>query len=282
VSKIRYHFIKKLISNPSAVLGLGLISLFLIVALLGPFIAPQDPYKINFEYKLAPPGTDGFLLGTDNYGRDILTRLIYGTRISLLISLSITAISSSIGLLVGVFSAYMGNLVDEVVMRVTEIFMAIPPFLFAMIIVVVLGPGLFNVVIALVLVWWPPYTRLARSKVLSVKQETFVEAGRALGMPTGRIVLKHIVPNSLSPILVQATMDVGGVILTATGLSFLGLGAQRPTPEWGLMVSLARSYLEIAWWYPIFPGLTIALFVFSFNIFGDAVRDIVDPRLTSF
>ncbi len=272
------NFIKSLFSDPSLLFGSTLIMLFVLVAIFAPYLAPNDPLEINFKYKLVSPGTAGFLLGTDSYGRGILSRLIYGTRISLAISLSVTLFSALIGSLIGAVSAYLGDLVDELMMRFTEIFMAIPPFLFAMIIVVVLGSGLFNVVIALVIVWWPPYARLVRSKVLSIKQETYVEAARAIAAPVPRVLSKYIALNSLSPLLVQATMDIGIVILTATGLSFLGLGAQRPTPEWGLMVSHGRNYLEIAWWYPIFPGLAIAIFVFAFNMLGDALRDIADPK----
>lgn len=276
---MKRRFRTRFLKNPSALVGAGIIVIFVLTALIGPELRSDDPYKLNLSQKLKAPGENGHLLGTDNFGRDLLTRIIYGSRISLKVCLMIVLGGGIIGIIIGAISGYWGGIVDNLLMRITEIFMAIPAFILAMVVVVTLGPSLYSAMTAMIIVWWPAYARITRGQVLAAKEEEYVEAARAIGMSHTRIIFRHIFPNIFPPILVQATMDFGYAILSAAGLSFLGLGAQRPMPEWGLMVSLGSTYLESAWWYPTFPGLAIALLVFAFNLAGDALRDIVDPKM---
>lgn len=272
------RFFTRFRRNPSAIVGFSIIALFLLAALIGPSLTSYDPLKLNLRDKLTPPGEAGHLLGTDNFGRDLLTRIIYGSRISLKVCLMVVLGGGTIGVIIGALSGYVGGLADNLLMRVTEVFMAIPAFILAMVVVVTLGPSLYSAMTAMIVVWWPAYARITRGQMLSAKEQVYVEAARAVGVSHVRIVARHILPNIFPPILVQVTMDFGYAILSAAGLSFLGLGAQRPMPEWGLMVSLGSTYLESAWWYPTFPGLAIALLVFAFNLSGDALRDIFDPK----
>ncbi|MCP4404699.1 MAG: ABC transporter permease [bacterium] len=275
---MKRRFSTRFLKNPSALVGTGIILIFLLTALIGPALRSDDPYKLNLSQKLKAPGENGHILGTDNFGRDLLTRIIYGSRISLKVCLMIVLGGGTIGVIIGAISGYIGGHADTILMRVTEIFMAVPAFILAMVVVVTLGPGLYSAMTAMIVVWWPAYARITRGQMLAAKEKEYVEAARALGASHIRIVFLHILPNIFPPILIQATMDFGYAILSAAGLSFLGLGAQRPMPEWGLMVSLGSTYLESAWWYPTFPGLTIALLVFAFNLAGDALRDIFDPK----
>ncbi len=273
----RGRTLKRLLRDPLVFIGSFVLIAWLIVALLAPVIAPYDPLKIDINSKfIAPSLSSGHLMGTDNLGRDILSRVIYGSRISLMMGFLVVTAATMVGVIVGVVSGFFGGTLDDVSMRIAEIFMGVPTLFLLMVVVVVLGPGIMNALIAMIVVWWPPYARLARGQVLVVKSLSYVEAARALGVPTWRILTHHVLRNTFSPIVAQMTMDLGYVILTATSLSFLGLGAQRPTPEWGLMVSSGRDYIEYAWWVSTFPGLAIASVVLGFNLFGDALGQMLN------
>jgi peptide/nickel transport system permease protein len=249
-----------------------------ITAVIAPHVAPYNPFRTNLDRKLEPPGK-GHPLGTDQLGRDILSRLLYGARISLRIALITLAIAGSIGTLTGIISGYLGGFIDDILMRITDIFMAFPRLILAMAISAALGPSLENVIIAISMYSWTVYARLVRSKTLAVKKEDYVEAARALGAGKWRILFIHVLPMVISPVIIQATINMGGIILTAAGLGFIGFGAQPPTPEWGVMVTDGRNYLPDQWWVSTFPGLAILITVLGFNLLGDGIRDILDPRM---
>ncbi|MDI6863355.1 MULTISPECIES: nickel transporter permease [Pseudothermotoga] len=261
-----------------AMVGTFIVIGFLIMALLAPVLAPYDPVKVDLVNRLKPPSRQ-FLFGTDQFGRDILSRVLYGARIEVWIILLVTVISGTIGTAIGIVAGYFGGWIDEVLMRITDIFLAFPRLILAMALSAVLGRGLTNAIIAISLVEWTVIARLARAEAMRVKSQPFVEAAKAVGASDLRILLFHVLPMCVSPILVQLTMRMGTIILTAAGLGFLGLGAQPPTPEWGAIVSDGRSYLINHWWIATFPGLFIALVVLGFNLLGDGIRDILDPRL---
>jgi peptide/nickel transport system permease protein len=263
-----------------AALGLGLIILVVILAFFGPWIAPFPAQGYGetsvADRGLAPSAVHWF--GTDQLGRDILSRVIIGTRPALTISLLVVAIAALIGIPLGAIAGYRGGWVDTVLMRVTEVFQAFPPLLLAMVTVAILGPSLTNAGIALAICWWPWYARLVRAEARSLRDRPFVEAARATGVPTWRILSRHILRNCLTPILVQATVDIGAVVLAAGSLAFIGLGAQPPSPDWGLMVAEGRGQIFTAWWISAFPGLAIFVTVLGFNLLGDSLRDFFDPR----
>jgi len=261
-----------------AMVGTFIVIGFLIMALLAPVLAPYDPVKVDLVNRLKPPSRQ-FLFGTDQFGRDILSRVLYGARIEVWIIFLVTVISGTIGTAIGIVAGYFGGWIDEVLMRITDIFLAFPRLILAMALSAVLGRGLTNAIIAISLVEWTVIARLARAEAMRVKSQPFVEAAKAVGASDLRILLFHVLPMCVSPILVQLTMRMGTIILTAAGLGFLGLGAQPPTPEWGAIVSDGRSYLINHWWIATFPGLFIALVVLGFNLLGDGIRDILDPRL---
>ncbi|MGI6704059.1 MAG: nickel transporter permease [Clostridia bacterium] len=261
-------------------LSLGVVILLILTALVSPFIVPHPEHiekETNPVDKLQPP-SGKYFFGTDELGRDIFSRVIYGTRISLKTALVAVGLALIIGIPLGAIAGATGGLVDEVIMRITDIFLSFPPLLLAIAIAAFLGPSLENAMLAIAVSWWPWYTRLIRGQAVSIKERQFVKAARAIGTPPIRIIFGHIVPNCIAPVIVQASMDIGGVILTIASLSFLGLGAQSPTPEWGLMVSTSRNYFLNAWWYSIFPGLAIFITVLVFNLLGDGLREILDPR----
>lgn len=264
----------------SSMLGLFLVVLFLVLAAAGPALAPypEDTMgAVHLDNRLKPPSlTHPF--GTDEMGNDILSRVIVGTRTSLWIGLIITGVAALIGVPLGIFAGYMGGRIREVIMRITDVFLSVPGLALALAIVASLGPGITNCVIALSLVWWPGYVRLIDSKTLALKEELYIEAARAIGARTPRILFHHILPNCVSPLIVKASMDMGMAILSAASLGFIGLGAKPPSPEWGAMISVARSYMPDWWWYALFPGLAIYLTVLGFNLFGDGLRDILDPK----
>ncbi len=264
----------------SSMLGLGLVILFLILAAFGQWIAPYPEDAagaVNLARRLLPPSW-AHPFGTDEMGNDILSRVIIGASTSLWIGILITGIGAGIGVPLGIIAGYVGGWTREIIMRITDIFLGVPALVLALAIVASLGPGITNCVIALALVWWPGYVRLVESKTLSLKEELFVESARAAGARTPRILFHHILPNCASPIIVKASMDMGMAILAAAGLGFIGLGASPPAPEWGAMISIARTYMPDWWWYSLFPGLAIYLTVLGFNLFGDGLRDILDPR----
>lgn len=263
-----------------AAFGVGLILVTVVLAIFGSVIAPfpaQGLGETNVSARnIAPSLVHWF--GTDQLGRDVLSRVIMGAKPALTASLLVVAIAVIIGVPLGAIAGYRGGWLDEILMRITEIFQAFPPLLLAMVTVAILGPSLTNVGIALAVSWWPWYARLVRAEARSLRDRPFVEAARSIGVPTWRILSRHVLRNSLTPILVQGTVDVGSVILAVGSLAFIGLGAQPPAPDWGLMVAEGRGVIFTSWWISTFPGLAIFLATLGFNLLGDALRDFLDPR----
>lgn len=269
---------RQLSRNRGAVLGLLLILTEVAVAVAAPWVAPYDPLEQSIREALQPPSAQ-HLLGTDDIGRDMLSRIIYGTRISLRVGLISVAISSIIGTTMGIAAGFYGGWADNLIMRLTDVLAAFPGMLLALTVIAILGPGLFNVMIAVGIGSIPSYTRIARGSTLSIKSCPFVESARAVGCKDARIMARYILPNVLPPLIVIVTLGIAGAILTASGLSFLGLGARPPTPEWGAMLSTGRTYLRQSWWFAVFPGLAITFTVVSINLLGDGLRDALDPKL---
>ncbi len=264
--------------NPLSLAGTFIIVGLFLLALLAPLLAPHNPYATDPLNKLLPPSAR-HLMGTDGLGRDVLSRVLYGTRISLWIAFLILLVAGTAGTVVGIVSAYLGGFWDNILMRITDVFMAFPQLILAMAVAAALGPSLTNVVLAISFGAWTVFARLARSRAIAVREEDFVEAARACGAGHLRIVFKHILPLALSPVIVQGTLSMGGIILTAAGLGFLGFGAQPPSPEWGLTVSDGRNFMPHAWWVSTFPGLAIMVTVLGFNLLGDGIRDVLDPKM---
>jgi peptide/nickel transport system permease protein len=264
--------------NRLAMAGLVIVGLLLLVALLAPWIAPHDPYVQNLSNRLKPPGTPGYWLGTDDFGRDILSRIIHGARITLYIIGLVAVTAPALGLLVGTVAGYFGGWIDAVLMRITDIFLAFPRLILALALVAVLGPGIENAVLAIALTAWPPYARVARAETLTIRSSDYIAAIRLQGAGHGRIILGHVVPMCLPSVIIRVTLDMAGVILIAAGLGFLGLGVQPPLPEWGLMISSGRKFLFEQWWVATMPGLAILLVSLGFNLLGDGLRDVLDPR----
>ncbi len=269
---------KRLLRNPTAAAGLFIVVMMAFIAIAAPLIAPYDPNKVDTKNRLQPPSRE-HIFGTDQLGRDLFSRVIYGSRISLTIAMLAVAITALIGVPIGLVSGYYGGKVDEVLMRITDMFMAFPRLVLALAFAAALGPSLYNTIIAISLAYWTIYARLVRGIALQTKNEAFIEAAIAAGASTPRIIFKHVFPMVTAPLLVQATLDFGATILLAAGLGFLGLGAQPPTPEWGVMVSEGRQFLVTGeWWISFFPGLFILLTALGFNLLGDSLRDITDVR----
>lgn len=264
--------------NKRAMAGLWMVLVFLVVAIFAPWIAPHDPFEQNMQVMLEAPSIHHFF-GTDEFGRDIFSRVIYGAQISLMIGIVGVLISIVFGVALGTVSGYFGGLVDSLVMRIMDIFMAFPSFLLALAIVSVLGPGMINVMIAIGIFSVPTFARISRSSVIAIKNKEYIEAARAMGGTHLFIIWKHILPNSIAPIIVLSTMRIATAILTAAGLSFLGMGAQPPTPEWGAMLSTGREYLRTAPHVSTIPGLAIMFMVLAFNMLGDGLRDALDPKM---
>lgn len=265
--------------NRMAVLGMVVLLILIAVAISAPWIAPHDPNEMNLGAALQPPNSPRHILGTDELGRDYFSRMIYGSRISLTAGLIVVGIAGSIGISLGAISGYRGGIIDSIIMRLVDVFMAFPFLLLAIAVVAMVGPGLVNLMLVLGGVGWVKYARLVRSLVLSQREEDYVRAAQVLGMGNWRIIWRHILPNCMGVIIVQATFDVAGTILAASALSFLGLGAQPPTAEWGAMLSTAKSFLRQQPMLSIAPGLAIMITVLSINLVGDALRDALDPRL---
>jgi peptide/nickel transport system permease protein len=266
--------------NRLALVGLGIIVVLYLVALLAPLIAPYDPIEqtdIARTGYLSPRGE--YLLGTDRFGRDVLSRIIYGSRISLSIGFIATAISVTIGTLFGATAGYFGGKLDTLIMRFTDVVLAFPRLVLLIMIVALFGPSITMIILVLGFTQWPATTRIVRGDVLSLREREFIHAAHALGMSRGRIMMRHLIPNVLAPVIVTATLGIGNTIVMEAGLSFLGLGVQAPTPTWGSMVAEGRDNLLGAWWVATFPGLTIVLVVLAFNLVGDGLRDALDPRL---
>jgi peptide/nickel transport system permease protein len=269
-------------ANPLLVVGAVASACIVVVAVLAPLLAPfpGDAGTATNPFAVLHPPSAQHWFGTDNVGRDILSRVLYGARISPLIAFIVLLIAGAIGIPLGLAAGYFGGWLDEVIMRVTDIFLAFPPLLLALAFAAVLPATLTTVIIAIAISWWPWYVRLIRGQAASVTGRPYIEACRALGIPRRRIILRHILPNSITPLIVQMSLDVGGVILTASALSFLGLGPQDPIPDWGLMVSEGQAYFPTAWWVVTFPGIAILLTAFAFNLLGDGLRDLLDPKRT--
>lgn len=272
-----YRQWRALRQNPLALLGLVIIASLLIVAAVAPWIAPYDPIAQNLSQRLLPPSAAHWM-GTDELGRDILSRVIYGTRLTLAVVLLVVISVGPIGLLIGTLSGYFGGMVDTVLMRVTDIFLAFPRLVLALAFVAALGPGIENAVIAIACTAWPPYARVARAETLVIRNADYIAAVRLQGASHLRIVLRHVVPMCLPSVIVRTTLDMAGIILIAAGLGFLGLGAQPPSPEWGAMIAKGREFIFDQWWVAAFPGLAICLVALGFNLFGDGLRDVLDAR----
>ncbi|MFN2340535.1 MAG: nickel transporter permease [Halanaerobium sp.] len=269
---------RRMRKSRTAIFGIIIIILFTLVAFLAPLISPYDPMEQNFIKSFRPPSAEHYL-GTDEFGRDVFSRIIYGARISLQIGFVAVFISLILGVSVGLIAGYYGGWIDMAVMRVMDLMLSFPYILLALVIMSILGPGIYNAMVAIGIVYVPQYARIVRSSVLSVKKKEYVMAAKALGANDFRIILKHIFLNSMAPIIIQTTLSIGRAIINAAGLSFLGLGAQPPTPEWGAMLSNGQDFLRNAPWIATFPGIAIALLVLGFNLVGDGLRDAFDPRL---
>ncbi len=264
--------------NRLAMAGLVIVALLLLVAAFAPWIAPHDPFVQNLGNRLQPPGTPGHWLGTDDFGRDILSRIIHGARITLYIIALVAVTAPVLGLLIGTVAGYFGGWIDAVLMRLTDIFLAFPRLILALALVAVLGPGIENAVLAIALTAWPPYARVARAETLTIRNSDYIAAVRLQGAGAPRIIMGHVVPMCLPSVIIRVTLDMAGVILIAAGLGFLGLGVQPPQPEWGLMISSGRKFLFEQWWVATMPGLAIFLVSLGFNLLGDGLRDVLDPK----
>jgi len=272
--------IRSLLKRPSAVIGLLLIAAFMLTAVLAPLLPVPDPLAVSMTTRLLPPGGE-YLLGTDSFGRDLLSRMIWGARVSLLVGVLSVLVGAGLGVLIGLTAGLGGRVIDNVLMRTMDIVLAFPALILAMSIAAALGPNLQNAILAVALVSTPRYARLVRSSVLKLKETEFVEAAHALGANRLRIAFRHVLSNAIGPVIVQATLGFGQAIVTVAGLSFIGLGAQPPQPEWGAIITEGRYYvLSGRWWLSVFPGLAIALTVLGFNLVGDELRDRLDPRST--
>jgi len=270
---------RRLCRHHLAMVGLGIIGAIILLAVFAPYVSPADPLAIDYAHTAAPPGAPGHVLGTDAVGRDILARLIYGTRVSLQVGIVAVGIAATLGTAVGLTAGYYGGVVDNVLMRTVDVFLAFPVIVLAIAIIAVLGPSLVNVMIALGLVAWTTYARVVRGQVLILRELDFVQAARAAGTGDARIIVRHILPNALAPIIVLATVGMAAAIIAEAALSFLGLGVQPPTPSWGSMLNEGRAFLRTAPHISTLPGLAIMVTVLGFNFLGDGLRDALDPRL---
>ena len=266
------------VRNPLALVGLIIIVLLVLAAIFAPFLATQNPNFQMLSDRLQPPGWHGHILGTDELGRDIWSRIVYGARTTLYIVALVALTAPLFGLIVGTASGYFGGWTDRVLMRITDIFLAFPRLILALAFVAALGPGIENAVLAIALTAWPPYARVARAETLTVRLSDYIAAVRLQGAGAARIIFGHIMPMCLSSVIVRVTLDMAGIILTAAGLGFLGLGARPPLAEWGAMISSGRQYLLDQWWVATMPGLAIFIVSLGFNLLGDGLRDVLDPR----
>jgi peptide/nickel transport system permease protein len=268
------HFLKR---NHLATVGLIIVLFWVIITLGAHLLTPYGPLKQNIADRLQPPNST-YLFGTDQLGRDVFSRVMYGGRISIPAAVTVVILAGLVGTVVGALAGFLGGAIEEIFMRLTDVFMAFPTIILAMAIAAALGPNISNAVLALSIVWWPNYARIVRSLVLSVKENEYVTASRAIGATESRVLWRAILPNSIAPVLVMGTLDLGNAILIFSGLSFLGLGAEPSTPEWGRMVSDGIAFFD-QWWMSAFPGLAIFTIVMAFNFVGDGLRDALDPRL---
>ena len=264
-------------NNPLALLGTIIFTVWVLISIFAPLVAPYAPLSQDIVSRLQAPSLDHWF-GTDQLGRDIFSRVLYGGRLSLPAGISVVIVAGIVGTILGSLAGFIGGWFDELTMRLTEIFMAFPTIILAMAVAAALGPSLVNAIVAMVVVWWPNYARVVRSLVLGVKSQEYVEAAQAIGVPQGRLLRRTVLPNCLGPAVVLATIDLGNAILVFAGLSFLGLGPEPSSPEWGRMVADGIEYFD-QWWMAAFPGLAIFTVVMAFNFVGDGIRDALDPRL---
>jgi peptide/nickel transport system permease protein len=271
----------RLRQSPLSIIGLIMVAIVILVALFSPMLVPfpQDATgNTRMAQKLIAPN-DTYLMGTDDVGRDVFSRTLIATQTSLTIGVVVLSIAILIGVPLGAASGFLGGWVDEIVMRVTDIFLTVPALVLAMAMGVALGPGMTNAMFAISLVWWPGYARLTRGQVLSLREQDFVESARALGASPWHMIIRHIIPNVISPVIIKASMDMGFAILVAAGLGYIGIGVQAPRPEWGVMISEGRGLMRQAWWISTFPGLAMFVAVMGFNLLGDGLRDVFDPKM---
>jgi peptide/nickel transport system permease protein len=266
-------------ANKLAVVGLLIIVALLFIAAFADVLATHNPVVGDLRNaRLLPPGTGGFWLGSDDQGRDIYSRLIYGSRLTLLVVVLVAVISAPVGLIVGTVSGYAGGWVDATLMRITDIFLAFPKLVLALAFVAALGPGIQNAIIAIAITSWPPYARIARAETLTVRRSDYISAVKLMGASPFRIIVRHVMPLCISSLIVRVTLDMAGIILTAAGLGFLGLGAQPPLPEWGAMIASGRRFILDQWWVAAMPGIAILIVSLGFNLLGDGLRDALDPK----
>ncbi|KLU21681.1 D-ala-D-ala transporter subunit [Caballeronia mineralivorans PML1(12)] len=275
---LAYRRWRRFASNPLSVFGLVILLLLIVFAAIGPLLPLQDPLRQVLSDRLLPPGSPSHWFGTDQLGRDILARLVIGSRLTLSIAILVVVLVVPVGLLIGTTAGFCGGFVDTVLMRLTDIALAFPKIVLALAFAAALGPGVINAVIAISITAWPPYARLARAETLRLVQADFIHVARLQGASSMRILLRYIVPMCSSSVIVRATLDMAGIILTVAGLGFLGLGAQPPSPEWGFMVASGRGVLLDAWWVATIPGIAILLVSLGFNLLGDGLRDVFDPH----
>ncbi len=273
----RSRNINEFIKNKASVVGLIIIMILSLAAIFADFVSPYSADTIALKEKLMPPSSE-HLMGTDQLGRDVLTRVIYGTRTTFELSIMVVAFTATFGVLVGVISGFYRGIIDEILMRLIDVLLAFPSIILALVVVGALGPGIFNTVLAVSLVGWLYYARVARASTLSIREKEYVEGARAIGCTDSYICLRYILPNCLPPIIVLITLNLGSVILTIAALGYLGMGAQPPTPEWGTMLNDGKEYLRDCPWLSVFPGLMIMIAVLAFNFIGDGLRDAIDPR----
>ena len=268
---------KRLRENRMALVGAGIVLFMFLLALVAPLVA-RDPGAIDIANRLQPPGGT-FFLGTDDLGRDVFSRILYGARISLLVGFVAVGIATLIGIFLGAVSGFYGRWVDSVIMRFVDIMLCFPAFFLILAVIAFLEPSIWNIMIIIGLTSWMGVARLVRAEFLSLRERDFVQAAKALGASDGRVIFRHILPNALSPVLVSATLGVAGAILTESALSFLGIGVQPPTPSWGNMLIAGKQTLGTAWWLSVFPGMAILITVLGYNLLGEGIRDALDPRL---
>ena len=273
-----YHGWRRLKSNHMAMVGLYILIALLAVAAFAPWLAPHDPLAQELANRLKPLGTPGHVLGTDSLGRDILSRMIFGSRITLYIVTLVALIAPIVGLLVGTIAGYAGGWTDAILMRITDIFLAFPRLVLALAFVAALGAGIENAVLAISITAWPPYARIARAETLTIRNSDYIAAIKLQGARAMRIITKHIWPLCISSLIIRVTLDMAGIILAAAGLGFLGLGAQPPSPEWGAMIAEGRRFILDHWWVATMPGLAIFTVSLAFNLLGDGMRDVLDPK----
>jgi len=273
------EFWARLRRNRMAMTGLTLVAGLFVISIFAPFLAPYDPNSIDLKQVLVPPSAD-HLLGTDTLGRDVLSRIIYGSRVSLKVGFVAVGLATLIGLVVGSLAGYYGGWVDQLFMRLVDLMLCFPTLFLILAVIAVLGPSIWNIMVVIGLTSWMGVARLVRAEFLSLRERDFVAAARALGATDARLILRHLLPNALAPVMVSATLGVAGAILTESALSFLGLGVQPPTPSWGNILTAGKDNIEIAWWLSFFPGLAILVTVMSYNLLGEGIREAIDPRLS--